>query len=159
VTIPSGAISAFVYRLHIGRNLSPRLIAVIDSKTMPKTQPLLKVRLRNSALTQTTSEIDFLCRFFEKRKETSAGFFSAFDFLVSFLGECRNETDYRPALIRMRQRYEQLVDRAVQFESRLAGSNMETLMLQGDRPPVISAAEAREKIDRIVMLLDALYGV
>jgi hypothetical protein len=92
-------------------------------------------------------------------KESSAGFFSTFDFLISFLGECRNETDYRPALIRMRQKYEQLEDRAVQFESRLARSNMETLMLQGDRPPVISGAEAREKIDRIVMLLDALYGV
>jgi hypothetical protein len=158
VTVPSGAISAFVHRLHIGRKLSPRLIATIDSKTIPKTQPLLKVRLRNSVLTQTPSEIDFLCLFFEKMKEASADFFSTFDFLVSFLGECRNETDYRPALIRMRQKYELLADRAVQFESRLARSNMETLMLQGDRPSAMSVAEARERIARIDMLLHTLYG-
>ncbi|MFH0726985.1 MAG: hypothetical protein V2B19_11670 [Pseudomonadota bacterium] len=159
VTLPAGAISSFVYRLHIGRNLSPRLIAAIDSKTMPKTKPLLKIRLRNSGLTHTTSEIDFLCHFFEKMKETSAGFFSTFDFLISFLGECRNETDYRSALNRVRQKYERLGDRATQFETRLSGSNMETLMLQGDRPPVMSAAEAREKIVRIDTLLNALYGI
>lgn len=159
VTVPPCAITSFVHRLHIKRKLSPRLIAAIDSKTIPQTQPLLKVRLRNSALAQTTSEIDFLCLFLEKMKETSAGFFSTFEFLISFLGECRNETDYRLVLTRMRQKYEQIGNRAAQFESRLARSNMETLMLQGDRPPVMSAVEAREKIDRIDRVLDTLYGV
>jgi hypothetical protein len=157
VTVPSGAVSAFVSRLHIGRNLSPRLIAAIDSERTPQTKTLLRVRLRNNALSQTDSEIDFLSLFFERVKETSADFFPCFDFLLAFLGECRNETDYRSALIRMRQNYGQQRDRAVQFESRLAKSNMETLMLQGDRPPVMSAAEAREKIERIDTLLYALY--
>lgn len=158
VNVPPGAISAFVSRLHIGRKLSPRLIAAIASQSTWQTQTLLKVWLRNSALSQTTSGIDFLCLFFERMKETSADFFPCFDFLLAFLGECPNETDYRAALIRMRQHHEQQGDRAAQFEIRLAKSNMETLMLQGDRPPVIGATQASEKIESIDTLLQVLYG-
>jgi hypothetical protein len=158
VSVPSGAISAFVSRLHIERKLSPRLIAAIESQSSWQTQTLLKVWLRNNDLSQTASEIDFLCLFFKKMKETSADFFPCFDFLLAFLGECPNETDYQAALIRVRQHYEQLADRARQFEVRLSKSNMETLMLLGDRPPVMGAAHAREKIESIDTLLHALYG-
>jgi hypothetical protein len=159
VRVPPGAISAFVSRLHIQKRLSPRLIAAIASQSTWQTQTLLKVWLRNSTLMQTASEIDFLSLFFKKMKETSAEFFPCFDFLLTFLGECPNETDYRAALTRMREHCEQQADRAAQFEARLSKSNMETLMLLGDRPPIMGAAQAGEKIERIDTLLHALYGV
>lgn len=158
VPVPSGAIHSFVSRFHIGKKLDPRLIAAVDFLSAPQTKTLLKVRLRNRALVQTDSEIDFLCLFLERMPESSPDFYSSFDFLLSVIGECRNETDYRSALLRMRQKYERQKDRAEQFEHRLARSNMETIMLQGDRPPVLSAAEAKEKINRIDMLLLSLYG-
>lgn len=156
--MPEAAIGPFVNRLRITHNLAPDLKKAIETHTAPGNQTRLKVRFRNCDLAQTVPEVDFLSLFFRKMDAHSPGFLSYVDFILAFLGECPGESDYHSALRIKRQTCEQQEKMAVQFESRLATSNMETLMLQGIRPPAIRATEARKTMRLIDTICTVLYG-
>lgn len=157
IPMPEAAMGPFVNRLRITRSLVPVLKKAIEAHTAPGDQARLKVRFRNCDLAQTVSEVEFLSLFFRKMDEHSSGFLPHVDFILAFLGECPGETDYHSALRVKRQTCDRQEKMAAQFDARLARSNMETLMLQGIRPPAIRAAEARETIRRIDTIRAALY--
>lgn len=156
--LPPAVIPTFLSRLRITRHLSPRLNAVIDSETDLPERFLFKVRLRNSHDIRLDAEIQFLCLFFQKIRGTSVDPIAAFNLLLSFLEAYPDEADYRSALIRAREKYSDIMTRAEHFEQRLQRFNMETLMLQGDRPPVMGVFEAYERKRGIEFLLDRIYG-
>jgi hypothetical protein len=158
VSVPEQTIEPLVAKLHISRTLDFRIKEAIDTVSNLTDSVGIKVRLRNAGLPFTESAVAFWQLFFSQMDPTSPDFFSDVDFALSFLGNNQTETDYRSALYEMRRNLDRQIDRGRQFESALRNGNMETMMLQGERPPAIDVMEALRQIEKIDNLLYRLYA-
>jgi hypothetical protein len=150
--VPQDAMRQFLSRLNIEKKIDKRILAVIDRVVDEPRARLCKVKLRNAPVRYSENRVFFLCSFFENIKSTETSFFNTIDFLLYFLGEISRETDIYAGLMEKKRFYFQNHLKAKILDAQLKQNNIETLLLQGVRIPVISTDEALQKmalIDRI----------
>jgi hypothetical protein len=158
LAVPDWAIGRFISRLNISKKLDPALVDAIRRYVPRPYQALYKVKLRNTRVKFTPNKISFLNVFFKKMKAESGIVFSAYDFLLAFLDELKDDSDLYRALTQKKRFYFQNLQKAQRFSAQLKNSNMETLLLQGVRIPYINTEEARRRVDLIDRICYAVFG-
>lgn len=146
VRVPPSVLAPFVRRLGISRRIPPRLAAAIADVHPAETAIRLKVRLRNAQFPIDAPAADFLEAFVLGMDPGSKDYDTCFKLALELLGERRDESDpFRGLRLKTDALY-RAKNAALQFEKQLQRSNMETLMHQGVRAPVIGVGEAEKKI-------------
>ena len=158
VAVPEWAAGAFLHRLHIGKQLDPRLPEAVGRFVPDDCQVRVSVGLRNSRFVQTEKKVRFLCHFFRETAPGGEDFFSTVDFLLGFLDEIDDDVSvYRALTDRKRSCFRNL-QQALKFEAQLARHNIETLLLQGVRAPHIDQDDMRRKMVMIDRICHAVFG-
>ena len=158
LAVPDWAIDRFLSRLNISKKLEPALVDAIRRHVPQPYQALCRVKLRNTRFKFTENKISFLTVFFEKMTVEFRMVLSAYDFLLSFFEELKDDTDLYRALTRKKRFYFQNLQKAERFSLQLKGSNIETLLLQGVRMPCINTDEARCRMALIDRICYAVFG-
>lgn len=149
---------SYISRLNISKKQNPVVVDAIHRHVPQAYQALCKVKLRNSRLKLTPEKASFLEFFFSRLAVDIKIVLKAYDFLLAFLEETEDDTDFYAALTRKKRFYFQNLQKALQFETRLKTSNIETLLLQGVRMPYFDTQEARRCIGIIDRICYAMYG-
>lgn len=152
------AAERFLARLNISRKTDRALAETIRRRVPEPYRTLCRVRLRNARSVYGGGKASFLCAFFEKMKSDFNELLDGFDFLLAFLEETADDADLYGALLRKKRFHLRNLQKAKNFEIRLNGSNMETLLMQGVRMPYIDQAEARRSIGLIDGICRAVFG-
>ena len=95
----------FITRLNLLRRMNPKLSASIAEYVPVTFQTRCRVRLRNTKPITSQNKILFLQAFFEKLEIDRDEFLDYFDFILSFLDECKDEPDMFPALMTKKRFY------------------------------------------------------
>ncbi len=147
--IPLSVFAPFVRRLTISRRIPSPLTETISDIHPPETATGIKVKLRNTRFAFSEPVTDFLISFFMGMDSRDPEFFTCLELILALLGEQGEETDPFFLLRLKIDTLSKAKEAAALFEKQLRGSNMETLMQMGVRPPEISVSGAAEKIARL----------
>ncbi len=158
LTMPPFALERFVARLHLDYQLPVKLAASIDNCLSDTDGVLAKVRLRNNQQVFQNHQIDLLIHFFKGLSSSHSQFWPGFEFLQTILPECPPLASLFDFLMEKKKYYFQAVIRAEQFLQRLQQSNMETLILQGERAAFIHPEEGRRIMRNIDTICRAFFG-
>lgn len=156
--IPEHALERFVHRLNLNVNLPLKLTRVIDQCLIQEQVNLAKVRLRNSKRTYTDHQADFLIQIFKNLKPTHPQFWPCLDFVLNIVSEVPAAPLVYDFLMAKKNFYFQSVSKAEQFLEKLRRSNMETLMMQGERAAFIHPEEGRKAMTHIDLISRSLFG-
>jgi hypothetical protein len=148
----------FIERLNLSRCLDPKLRSAITQYVHPGLQTRCKVRLRNARPITSPDKISFLKAFFKNLQIDNDDFFDHLDFTVSFLEERKDDADMFQALMAIKRRYLQSLQKAKKLDNQLTQHNVETLLLSGERVSYIDKADARKKIQIIDRISLAVFG-
>ncbi|PQP35173.1 hypothetical protein C6A37_03915 [Desulfobacteraceae bacterium SEEP-SAG9] len=158
LAIPFSAIVQFISRLNISRRPDKRITESISKFVRKEFRNLGRVKLRNSRFVSTENNVFFMCRFFEKIEDKNDDFFNGLGFVLNFLDGVREDRDLFLSLMDKKRFYLKSLQRAATFEAQLMKNNIETLMQQGLRAPLIDKDEARQKIIMIDKISLGIFG-
>jgi len=158
VKMPYEAAGRFLTRLNIHRNIDEKISAAIDTYVSEKLKISVKVKLRNTVNEIAENKIFFLCDFFEKMEDESGDFLECLDFILSFLNEIENTSDFFNALMDKKRFYFKNLHRAEKFRQQLEKGNMETMILQGVRSPYINIEDEKRKMKLIDKISLSIFG-
>jgi hypothetical protein len=151
-------VAQFIARLNLLRCMNPKLSASIAEYVPFAFQTRCRVRLRNTKPITSQNKILFLQAFFEKPEIDNDEFLDYFDFILSFLDECKDAPDMFPALMAKKRFYFQSLQKAKNLDIQLTKHNVETLLLRGKRVTYVDTADARKKIRMIDRISLAVFG-
>jgi len=160
-SIFTSSIARFVDQLNITRKIHRQIQEALENRLPdPQDVRLARVMIRNARRQLTDSQAEMLVEFvklYNMRENKS--FFEAMGLLLEMLGrQDKNESAF-DALGREKQRRLRQVRDTEQVEEKLAGKNVETLMIQGSRGLLVADKGALFKeigiIDRISL---AVFG-
>ena len=151
-------VTQFIAHLNLLRCLNPKLTATIKEHVSPTLHTRCKVKLRNTRPITSHGKIVFLQAFFEKRPGDSDEFLDELEFILSFLDECKEESDMFQLLMARKRFYFQSLQKAKNLDVQLTKHNVETLLLRGNRVSYIDKADARKKIQMIDRISLAVFG-
>jgi len=156
--LPHEVIPGFIARLHISKNLDPKLREVINKYADEGAGDGYKVKIRNSRFLSGEKKIHFLCDFFEKLATQSHDFNICLDFALAFLDEINQDQDLYPALMAKKRFYLRSLQKAKKLENQIQKNNLETLLSQGKRVILVDQADARKKLLIIDRISRAIFG-
>ena len=156
--LPPEVIPGFIARLHISKNLDPKLREVINKYADEGAGDGYKVKIRNSRFLSGEKKIHFLCDFFEKLATQSHDFNICLDFALAFLDEINQDQDLYPALMAKKRFYLRSLQKAKKLENQIQKNNLETLLSQGKRVILVDQADARKKLLIIDRISRAIFG-
>jgi hypothetical protein len=151
-------VDVFLEHLNLARPLDPKISTAIEQHVRPGLQTCCKVRLRNAKPVTPAYKISFLESFFEKTELADEPFFEYLDFVLSFLGDLRSETDIFEALMNYKKLYFQGLQKAAKLDQQIAKHNVETLLLSGTRLAFMDKADAHKKIQMIDRISLTVFG-
>jgi hypothetical protein len=96
--------------------------------------------------------------FFEKLAGDSDEFLDLLVFMLSFLDECKEESDMFQLLMARKRFYFQSLQKAKNLDVQLTKHNLETLLLRGKRVAYVDKADARKNIQMIDRISLAIFG-
>lgn len=159
IRLPGFIKSRFLTRLNIAWPMDPEVAAAIDAGVSPTLQLVVKVRLRNAALVFTAHRQRFLGHFFERMADRSPDYLDCLDLVLPLLASAKTDTDAYELLVQRKRSLFRSLQQARRFEVILGQSNMETLMLQGVRPPTVSCDELQREMRLIDLICVGTYGI
>ncbi len=148
----------YLQRLNISWRMDGDLRSTIDQNLAAETGLAVKVRFRNANLLPTPNQRKQLCRFFERVTDDDPDYLACLDL---FLGLMQKETPAGQAFDRFAEHKRFLyrsLTQARRFETLLQQSNMETLMLQGVRPPYASPDQLTREMRQIDLITMQMFG-
>ena len=148
----------FLTRLNVARQLPPEVVAAIDDRVAAPLRPVVKVRLRNAGLRLDTGQTLFLARFFSRMDDAHPDYLACLDLVLTLLDEKKAAVEVYCLLVDYKRTCFRSLQQARRFEALLRRSNMETLMLQGIRPPQESPDELARRMDLIDRVCFGVYG-
>ena len=158
VRLPDFIKSQFLARLNITWQLDPDVAAAIASGVSQVLQLPVTVRLRNAAFDFTGNHCRFLCRLFEHLTDRGPGVMECLEVVLPLLtADSAGSHGYDLLAERKRSLFRSF-QQAGRFEKLLRRSNMETLMLQGIRPPAASADDLQRQMGLIDRICLQTYG-
>lgn len=133
VTPPRWIVETLVSQLHITRQLPDAIGTTIVESLRQPLRNRVRVRLRNLRWNLTKPQIDCLCRYMSTVDAQLPSFLPNLEFLTQFLcGLGATEDIYESLMEHKRMCWAQL-EQAIKQETTLAESNMETLLMRGER--------------------------
>ena len=156
--IPETVTHQFIKRLNICKQIDQNLLSTIKESTSARDKIRFAVKLRNSRFAMTENALWFLSAFFEKWDTDKQDAFKYFDFILLFLEELPENTDIFKALMKKKRFYLKHLKRSQKFEEQLLKTNIETLMLSGKIAAHMDKNEAREKMEIIDRISQAVFG-
>ena len=158
IMIPSFAVEAFVRRLNINRTIPAELSAKLALQAANAACLRIRVHLRNADLPWHADQIRLLDRYLSKTPADTENFEGGFTFLLSIISELMPGQDGFEFLIAKKFLYFQSLCRAEDFERKRLSSNMEIMMLQGERAVHGSIETWRTNMRQIDMICQAVFG-
>lgn len=158
IVLPDFIKSQYLKRLNISWRIDHRLAAAIEKGVAPAIVPVVRVRLRNAGVSFSSSQLKFLCRFFERMADDSPDFLACLDLALSIPASSCAGGDIYATLIENKRALFRSLGQARQFERRLRHSNMETLMLQGVRAPHAPPNRLKRHMRLIDLMCMAIFG-
>lgn len=158
IEVPHFALEAFVQRLNITWQPPSRLMAALD-QNWPDVESLrARVHLRNARLTWHADQVQLANHFLTAMPPDNDDTEACLTFLLSILSEFSPGSEPFRFLVAKKFFYFQSLCKAEAFERRRKSSNMEIMMLQGDRAAHGNIAELRQHMQWIDRISYALFG-
>ncbi|GAB6908645.1 conserved hypothetical protein [Desulfosarcina cetonica] len=158
IPLPAFVKSHYLDRLNLAWQPDASLAAAITSGVAPARVPVVRVRLRNQGARPVAGQQVFLCRFFERLPDDDPDFLACLDLVLSLVAEASPSADAYQLLVHHKRRLFRDLQQARRFEALLRQSNMETLMLQGVRPPHADCNEWLEQMRLIDRICFGMFG-
>ncbi|MFZ0725701.1 MAG: hypothetical protein WAM61_07930 [Desulfobacterales bacterium] len=151
------AVDAFLPRHNLTCPSPPGMARAIATRVAPAERLAARVKLRNSRNAKGAVKEHFLSDFLAALGHDEQ-FLTCLDYVLDFLEDIPEGRDIYAALMRRRSTGRMLLDKAAQFEQKLAHDNIETLMLRGERTPHVSRDELLQSIVLIERISRAVFG-
>ena len=158
VRLPDFIKSQFLARLNITGQLNPDVAAAIASGVPEALQLPVTVRLRNAAIDLTDNQCRFLCRLFMRLTDRGPGVMACLEVVLPLLTADPTDSHAYDLLAERKRGLFRSFQQARRFEKLLRRTNMETLMLQGIRPPAASAEDLQRQMRLIDRICLQTYG-
>lgn len=158
VEVPPFALEAFVQRLNITWQPVPQLINTLTTQWPVAAGTRTRVHLRNARLEWHTHQVELANHFLGKMPPDDADTETCLAFLLSILSEYDPNTAPIDFLIAKKFFYFQSLCKAEDFERKRQTSNMEIMMLQGNRACHGSVAQLRQQMQLIDRICQTLFG-
>ena len=158
VKMPEPVIRCLVNRLNLTVQLPLNLIDILNRHLPEKLGKLIKVRLRNTLMDLADHQVELLGNCFKKLDHTHPDFQFWIDVVLKSLAEITPSTRVYDFFMNKKKFYFQSIEKAEQFRRKLSCSNIETLMMQGERPAFIPIDESRKIIASIDQICWAIFG-
>lgn len=158
IRLPEFIKSRFLARLNLAWHMDPEVAAAIDTGVSPRLQLAVKVRLRNAALRFSANRRRFLAHFFARMTDSAPDYLVCLDLVLPLLASAATDTDGYDLLVERKRSLFRSLQQARRFEVLLGQSNMETLMLQGVRPPPVSCDDVQREMRLIDLICFGTYG-
>ena len=156
--MPRSAVGQFLARLNIAQKLDNTLVDAIHKNVSENARALVKVKLRNVRKLPGGPKLHFLSTYFEKMIASDNELIECLVLVLDVLDDLENNADIFSGLKARKRIYFESVLKADKFEAKLKKSNMETLMLQGERAPYIDRTDAIKKMARIDKISLSVFG-
>ena len=156
--MPRSAVGQFLTRLNISQRLDTALVDAIHKNVSEKARALAKVKLRNFRKTPTGSQLPFLRAFFKKMNTSDAELIECLELVLDVLDDLKNNADIFSGLMARKRFYFKSLLKADRFETKLKKSNMEILMLQGQRAPCVDKSDAIKKMALLDKVSLSVFG-
>ena len=157
-SVPDWASEGFVRRLHIAKRLDPMLIEAVERGVEQAQRTLFKVRLRNSSFPQTRRTVGFIRDFLDRIVADPEDLALLMNDIIEFLNEIRDADDFYAALMDKKKSCFRMLQTAQKFEKQLKKHNIETLLMQGIRPPHVDQADVRRRMAAIDRISYTVFG-
>jgi len=138
IRVPDFIKSQYLARLNISWQMDPHVAAAIQKGLPASMRPIVKVRLRNAGICTASGRRAFLCRFFQRMAPSDPDYLACLDLVLPLLESAGEGVEGFDLLVEHKRALFRTLQQAKRFETLLARSNMETLMLQGVRAPHVS---------------------
>ncbi|MGD8701266.1 MAG: hypothetical protein PVH26_02440 [Desulfosarcina sp.] len=158
IRLPDFIKAQFLDRLNIAWQMDPQVAAALEANVSADSQLQIKVRLRNAALPPTANRDRFLSRLFERMPNDSPDYLDCLELVLPLLASAKADANVYDLLVERKRNLYRSLMQARRFEGLLARSNMETLMLQGIRPPQVAASILRQEMRLIDSICLGAYG-
>ena len=149
---------SYLERLKITWQGAPEVTAAIDEAVSESLRPLVKVRLRNAGGRWAAGQALFLRRFFERMDDSHDDYLACLDLALAMLDSIESAHDAYDRLVDHKRACFRGLQQARRFEMLLRRSNMETLMLQGVRPPEQSCEHLLARMTLIDRVCQGVFG-
>ena len=155
--LPSESVKPLIRRLRITVQLPGKIIGRINRILPDLPGRAVKVRLRCTRIPLNDSQCKFITDFMQAFARDDA-LIACFDFALQFLEEIAETDDYYSALVCKRRSLVRNIKKMEEFRSRLEKENMETLVMRGERIPVIDITESQKQIAMIDQICIMMFG-
>ncbi len=158
LTVPEFALRAFVKRLNITWQPAPQITQALAHRWHGRQGIRMRVHMRNARLDWHANQVQFMQYFLSKMPQEDYGTEACLIFLLTILSELESQSDAYQFLAAKKFFYFQSLCKAEDFERQRTSSNMEILMLQGNRAAHGSIAQWRQQMQWVDQICQALYG-
>jgi hypothetical protein len=148
----------FLTRLKLAKNWPPSLDSVLDACLKEDDRLHARVMLRNGPGAIGPGFAGLCMALLKKLPSHHRDFWPALDLVIQLTAELEGTDDPFALLTRHKQRAFQMVEQQREFERRLQGGNIEILMGQGQRVPILARAEAQRRMRIIDAVCQAVFG-
>jgi hypothetical protein len=157
VRLDRRVIDPFLTRLNIAYTPDEDLDRTLAEVFAADTCRSVRVRLRNARNQPAGRGGDFLHRYIRAMGHDPL-FFEGLDFLLEFLQEIDSNADIFEAMMKKKRRCWRLLNQIAGAEEKLRKSNVEILLLLGERTPYIDKDRTQKTIAAIDRICLAVFG-
>jgi hypothetical protein len=158
IEVPDYALAAFVRRLNLTWRPPVALLEMVPGTVAAEDVWPVRARLRRIRVAWHPGQIALIERFLARFPRAERDHEACFDLLAAMLAELGPTEAPFDFLVARKYRFFQNLCKIERFERLLQRSNMETLMLQGNRAAHGSKAQWREQMRLVDRLCRQLYG-
>jgi hypothetical protein len=158
IELPVFVIEAFIRRLNIAWQPTPDLQTCLDENSRHRCFIRMCVHLRHARVKWHVGQVRLIERFMTKMPETAEDLESDLTFLLDILAEFAPNCDPFEFLVAKKFFYFQSLCKAEDFERKRQASNMEIIMLQGNRAAHGSISQWRLQMQQVDRICQALFG-
>ncbi len=158
IELPAFVIEAFIRRLNIAWHPTSDLQTFLAENSRHRYYIRMCVHLRHARVDWHVGQVRLIERFMANIPETAENLETDLIFLLEILPEFAPGCDPFDFLVAKKFYYFQSLCKAEDFERQRQASNMEIMMLQGNRAAYGSIAQWRLQMRRVDRICQALFG-
>ena len=155
--LPPEAIEPFIARLCMTVRLPDAIIHHCDQRLPPDRRGHVKVRLRNARLTLVQNQIRILTDMLSALADDN-DLLVCMDFVLDVMAESAEKADFETVLVKKRRALARDIKKMQKFQLLLEQDNIETLVMRGERIPLIDIGDAQKKIAMIDKISLMMFG-
>jgi hypothetical protein len=158
IELPVFVIEAFIRRLNIAWQPTADLQTCLDANSRHRHFIRMCVHLRHARVEWHTGQVRLIGQFMTKMPEKAEDLETDLLFLLDILPEFAPNRDPFDFLVAKKFFYFQSLCKAEDFERKRQASNMEIMMLQGNRAAHGSISQWRLQMQQVDRICQALFG-